>query len=216
MLNGLSFKVKSGETIALVGESGCGKSSCIQLLQRFYDTTTGEILIDGINIKNLDVHWLRNNIATVEQEPSLFNTTIAENITYGNMNATQEDVEEAAKQANIHHYVSQLSEKYDTIVGESGAKLSGGQKQRIAIARAIVKKPNVLLLDEATSALDRINEIQIQETIFTVSYFQCFSYLVHINSFNFRRETRSGRQLLLHTICRQYDASIKLFTLKTA
>lgn len=115
------------------------------------------------------MNWLRNNVAVVEQEPILFNTTIAENIRYGNVDATQEIIEQAAKEAHIHDYINQLSDKYNTIVGENGGKLSGGQKQRLAIARAIVRKPSLLLLDEATSGLDHFNEIKIQETIFGVS-----------------------------------------------
>lgn len=165
----MNIKIKNGQTVALVGESGCGKSTCLQLIQRFYDSIFGEITIDDINIKNLDVGWLRNNVAIVEQEPVLFNTSIRENIRYGNINATNEDIELAAKKANIHEFINKLPNKYDTIISEDGTTLSGGQRQRIAIARAIVKNARILLLDEITSALDYDNEAKIQNTLYHVS-----------------------------------------------
>lgn len=169
VLNKINMNIESGQTVALVGESGCGKSTCLQLIQRFYDPIFGEITIDDFNIKDLDVGWLRNNVAVVEQEPVLFNTTIKENIRYGNTNATQEDIEQAAKEANIHNFINQLPNKYDTIIGENGTNLSGGQRQRITIARAIVKKASIWLLDEATAALDHENEMNIQNALYFVS-----------------------------------------------
>ncbi|XP_055685662.1 multidrug resistance protein homolog 49-like [Lutzomyia longipalpis] len=165
VLQGVSFDVKKGQRIALVGQSGCGKSTCLQLLQRLYDTREGEILIDGIGIRHYNTASLRSQIGVVGQEPVLFSTTIAENIRFGNPEATQEDIEKAAKIANCHNFIEKLPLKYETLVGEKGAQLSGGQKQRIAIARAVVKNPKILLLDEATSALDAESERIVQKAL---------------------------------------------------
>ncbi|KAL3285399.1 hypothetical protein HHI36_019503 [Cryptolaemus montrouzieri] len=169
ILNGLSIQIKAGETVAFVGSSGCGKSTCIQLLQRFYDPLTGEITIDGNDIKELNLSWLRSKIAVVGQEPALFATTIAENIRYGKLSANQEDIERAAKRAKVHKFIKSLPNGYDSIIGERGTQLSGGQKQRIAIARALIKKPSILLLDEATSALDATSEAEVQAAIDSVT-----------------------------------------------
>ncbi|XP_022900124.1 ATP-dependent translocase ABCB1 [Onthophagus taurus] len=165
ILQGLNLKINSGETVALVGSSGCGKSTCIQLIQRFYDPLAGDVTLDGHNLKDLDLTWMRNNIGVVSQEPVLFATTIAENIRYGKEDVTQEQIEEAAKKANAHVFISSLPQGYDTLVGERGAQLSGGQKQRIAIARALVREPSILLLDEATSALDNNSEAKVQAAL---------------------------------------------------
>ncbi|XP_055690906.1 multidrug resistance protein homolog 49-like [Lutzomyia longipalpis] len=165
VLKGVNFTVTSGKSIALVGQSGCGKSTCLQLLQRLYDTSEGEILIDGIGIRHYNTAHLRSQIGVVGQEPVLFSTTIAENIRFGNPDATQEDIEKAAKIANCHNFIEKLPLKYETLVGEKGAQLSGGQKQRIAIARAVVKNPKILLLDEATSALDAESERIVQKAL---------------------------------------------------
>ncbi|VDK53205.1 unnamed protein product, partial [Gongylonema pulchrum] len=158
VLNKLSLTASFGRTIALVGPSGCGKSTVIQLLERFYDVTGGVLVIDGRDIKSYNIRHLRSNIALVGQEPTLFNITIRDNIAYGMENVAQEDVEAAAKLANIHGFIITLPQGYDTVVGSKGNQLSGGQKQRIAIARAIIKNPKILLLDEATSALDTESE----------------------------------------------------------
>ncbi|KAF8767828.1 ATP-dependent translocase ABCB1 like protein [Argiope bruennichi] len=165
VLKGISLAVQSGETIALVGSSGCGKSTIIQLILRFYDTVEGSVEIDENNVKVLNVGWLRSNIGFVGQEPVLFSTTIAENIRYGKNDATLEEIEEASKLANVHDFISNLPLKYETLVGDRGTQLSGGQKQRIAVARALIKNPKILLLDEATSALDTESEAIVQSAL---------------------------------------------------
>ncbi|XP_071152978.1 ATP-dependent translocase ABCB1-like isoform X2 [Mytilus edulis] len=165
VLRGLSLDVRKGQTVALVGSSGCGKSTGIQLLQRFYNPEKGEIFLDNVNIKDLNVNWLRKQMGVVSQEPVLFATTIADNIKYGRINVTQAEIEQAAKMANAHDFIKQLPKGYETLVGDRGAQLSGGQKQRIAIARALVRNPKILLLDEATSALDNESEGIVQKAL---------------------------------------------------
>ncbi|CAF1480710.1 unnamed protein product, partial [Rotaria sordida] len=165
VLTGLSFHVKCGQTIALVGSSGSGKSTCVQLLQRFYDPNSGSIFIDEKPINEYNLKWLRQHIAVVSQEPVLFHTTIRENILFGRESATDEEIRNAAKMANAHDFIMTLPDKYETQVGERGAALSIGQKQRIAIARAIIRDPKILLLDEATSALDNESERIVQEAL---------------------------------------------------
>ncbi|XP_004582336.2 ATP-dependent translocase ABCB1 isoform X2 [Ochotona princeps] len=162
ILKGLNLKVQSGQTVALVGNSGCGKSTTIQLMQRLYDPTEGVVSIDGQDIRTMNVRYLREITGVVSQEPVLFATTIAENIRYGRENVTMEDIERAVKEANAYDFIMKLPHKFDTLVGERGAQLSGGQKQRIAIARALVRNPKILLLDEATSALDTESEAVVQ------------------------------------------------------
>ncbi|KAJ3619098.1 hypothetical protein MTP99_005885 [Tenebrio molitor] len=169
ILQGFNFDIKSGETVALVGSSGCGKSTCIQLIQRFYDATSGSVTIDDKNIKNLNLTWLRNKIGVVGQEPALFAATIADNIKYGNQSATQDDIEKAAKKANAHDFIKSLPRGYNTLIGERGTQISGGQKQRIAIARALIREPKILLLDEATSALDTTSEAEVQAALDAIS-----------------------------------------------
>jgi len=161
----INLTLKPGETVALVGESGCGKSTIAKLVQRFYDPTCGKILLDGVDIKDIAVKDLRANIGVVSQEPLLFETSILENIRYGKPDATDVEVITAAKNANAHHFISRFPEGYNTQVGPKGGKLSGGQKQRIAIARALVRDPPILILDEATSALDNRSERIVQKTL---------------------------------------------------
>ncbi|KAI3744849.1 hypothetical protein L1987_57945 [Smallanthus sonchifolius] len=164
----LSLDIPSGQTVALVGESGSGKSTIVSLLQRFYDVDSGQIMVDGVDIRKLRVKWLRQQIGVVSQEPVLFNDTIRANITYGygkEGDATEAQVLEASELANAHGFISALHQGYDTSVGEKGIQLSGGQKQRVAIARAIVKAPKILLLDEATSALDAESEKVVQDAL---------------------------------------------------
>lgn len=151
--------------MALVGASGSGKSTAIQLTERFYDPDTGTVSLDGVDLKDLNVSWLRQQIGLVGQEPVLFSGTIAENIGYGCPGSTRDDVIAAAKMANAHNFIMEFPGGYDTDVGEKGGQLSGGQKQRVAIARAMVKNPTVLLLDEATSALDNESERVVQAAL---------------------------------------------------
>ncbi|KAK5581948.1 hypothetical protein RB653_003529 [Dictyostelium firmibasis] len=165
IFNNFNLTIKQGTTVALVGDSGGGKSSVIGLLERFYDPDEGEVYLDEVNIKDINIHSLRKNIGLVSQEPVLFANSIAENIRYGNENATLDQIIEACKTANAHDFISALPEGYDTQVGEKGVQMSGGQKQRIAIARAMIKDPKILLLDEATSALDSQNELLVQQSI---------------------------------------------------
>ncbi|XP_035228455.1 ATP-dependent translocase ABCB1-like isoform X2 [Stegodyphus dumicola] len=165
VLKGLSLDVKSGQTVALVGASGCGKSTVVQLVLRFYDAVTGYVALDGYDVKQLNIGWLRDNIGLVGQEPILFSTTIAENIKLGKPGASDEEVIKAAKIANAHSFIEALPLQYNTLVGERGTQLSGGQKQRIAIARALIKNPKILLLDEATSALDTESEAVVQAAL---------------------------------------------------
>uniref|UniRef100_A0A8C6MNP3 Multidrug resistance protein 1 n=1 Tax=Moschus moschiferus TaxID=68415 RepID=A0A8C6MNP3_MOSMO len=162
ILKGLNLKVGSGQTVALVGNSGCGKSTTIQLMQRLYDPTEGMVSIDGQDIRTINVRYLREIIGVVSQEPVLFATTIAENIRYGREDVTMDEIQKAVKEANAYDFIMKLPNKFDTLVGERGAQLSGGQKQRIAIARALVRNPKILLLDEATSALDTESEAVVQ------------------------------------------------------
>ncbi|MBA0675500.1 hypothetical protein Goari_017042, partial [Gossypium aridum] len=165
VLKDFSLTIPAGKTVALVGGSGSGKSTVIALLQRFYDPLGGEILLGGVAIDKLQVKWLRSQMGLVSQEPALFATTIKENILFGKEDATMEEIIEAAKASNAHNFICQLPQGYDTQVGERGVQMSGGQKQRIAIARAIIKAPQILLLDEATSALDSESERVVQEAI---------------------------------------------------
>eukprot|EP00325_Prymnesiales_sp_UTEX-LB-985_P007146 CAMPEP_0174697474 /NCGR_PEP_ID=MMETSP1094-20130205/3329_1 /TAXON_ID=156173 /ORGANISM="Chrysochromulina brevifilum, Strain UTEX LB 985" /LENGTH=219 /DNA_ID=CAMNT_0015894465 /DNA_START=81 /DNA_END=740 /DNA_ORIENTATION=- len=158
--------VEAGQTVALCGPSGSGKSTVIALIERFYDPQSGVVMLDGIDIKSLNVKWLRSQLGLVAQEPVLFSGSISDNIGYGKDGVTQEEIVEAAKMANAHTFITQnTGEGYDTDVGIRGSKLSGGQKQRVAIARAIVRKPAVLLLDEATSALDNESERIVQAAL---------------------------------------------------
>ncbi|GAB6021852.1 hypothetical protein CHUAL_004424 [Chamberlinius hualienensis] len=165
VLRNVSMDIKKGECVALVGHSGCGKSTIVNLLCRFYDPIKGSININGVNLKNINLDWFLSEIGVVSQEPILFPTTVYENIRYGYSQATEEDIKLAAKMANVHDFIMDLPKQYESKVGDRGSQLSGGQKQRIAIARAIVRKPSVLLLDEATSALDSQSEMIVQEAL---------------------------------------------------
>jgi len=165
ILRNFCLQIKAGSNVALVGKSGCGKSTIIGLIERFYDPVKGLVLIDGQDIKSFNLRSLRKHIALVGQEPTLFAGSIRENIAYGKENATEAEIVEAAKAANAHEFISSLNDGYETNAGNRGTQLSGGQKQRIAIARAIIKNPSILLLDEATSALDAHSESLVQEAL---------------------------------------------------
>ncbi|XP_004297067.1 PREDICTED: ABC transporter B family member 11-like [Fragaria vesca subsp. vesca] len=165
LFNGFSLSIPSGSTAALVGQSGSGKSTVISLIERFYDPQAGEVLIDGVNLKEFQLKWIRQKIGLVNQEPVLFTGSIKDNIAYGKDGATTEEIRAAAELSNAAKFIDILPEGIDTMVGEHGTQLSGGQKQRIAIARAILKNPRILLLDEATSALDTQSERIVQEAL---------------------------------------------------
>ncbi|GFP90775.1 ABC transporter b family member 1 [Phtheirospermum japonicum] len=165
VLSNFSLVVPSGKTIALVGSSGSGKSTVVSLIERFYDPSSGQVVLDGHDIKTLKLKWLRQQIGLVSQEPALFGTTIKENILLGRADASLIEIEEASRVANAHSFIVKLPDGYDTQVGERGLQLSGGQKQRIAIGRAMLKNPGILLLDEATSALDSESEKLVQEAL---------------------------------------------------
>lgn len=165
ILEDMNIEVKKGNTLALVGPSGGGKTTISNLLPRFYDINSGEITIDGINIKDFKIRSLREKIGFVQQNIFIFSGTLKDNILYGNPEASFEEIQEAAKNANIHDFIMSLPDQYDTDVGEKGIKLSGGQKQRISIARVFLKNPPILILDEATSALDNETEIKIQKSL---------------------------------------------------
>ena len=165
VLNNISFEAKAGQMIAIVGPTGVGKSTISGLIARFYDPTSGSILMDGIDIKDMTLESLRNQLSLVLQDVFLFNGTIGENIAYGSDGATQEMIEEAAKVACVDEFIDSLPDKYDTFIGERGVRLSGGQKQRLSIARSILRNSPILLLDEATSAVDTETEREIQNAI---------------------------------------------------
>ncbi|CAF4162428.1 unnamed protein product, partial [Adineta steineri] len=165
VLNKFQLKIKSGQRVAFVGASGCGKSTTIHLLERFYDVGLGQLLFDGTDIRQLSIHWIRSQLGLVGQEPVLFNLTIAQNIAYGLENIPEDDIIRAAMKANIHEFIQRLPLRYETKVGMKGSFLSGGEKQRIAIARVLLRRPKILLLDEATSALDSYNEQVVQQAL---------------------------------------------------
>jgi ATP-binding cassette subfamily B (MDR/TAP) protein 1 len=162
---GYNLTVEAGTTVALVGSSGSGKSTAVSLVERFYDPDSGVVRLDGVDLRELNVRWLRQQIGLVGQEPVLFSGTIADNIANGKPGATRAEVEAAARMANAHDFILEFRQGYETDVGEKGGQLSGGQKQRVAIARAMIKSPSILLLDEATSALDNESEKIVQAAL---------------------------------------------------
>lgn len=165
ILKGVSFKVPSGSMYAIVGASGAGKSTIINMIPRLYDVLSGSVKISGCDVRSFDLEYLRRNIGTVTQDTYLFNGTIMDNLLYAKENATKEEIEEACKIANIHDFIMSLPKGYDTVVGNRGLKLSGGEKQRVSIARVVLKNPKILILDEATSSLDSISESLIQSAL---------------------------------------------------
>lgn len=169
ILNGLDLSIKKGKTVALVGPSGGGKTTICHLIPRFYEVSDGAIYFDNVDVRDISFNSLRKTIGIVAQDVFLFTGTIKENIAYGKLDATDEEIIEAAIRANIHDFITELPEGYNTFIGERGVKLSGGQKQRLSIARAFLKNPEILILDEATSALDNITEMQIQQSLESLS-----------------------------------------------
>jgi len=165
VLHDVNLKIGKGKTVALVGPSGGGKSTMADLLPRFYDVQSGDILIDGLSLKDCSLNSLRDRMGIVGQEAILFNDSIFNNIAFGKADATMEDVEKAAKIANAHDFIIQTEEGYQTKIGERGSRLSGGQRQRLSIARAVLRNPDILILDEATSALDNESEKLVQESL---------------------------------------------------
>lgn len=168
ILNNLNLTLKPGELVGVTGQSGCGKSSLLSLLQRLYEPTSGRITLDGVDIRELDTKWLRSQFAVVSQEPVLFAATIRENIAYGMPSANLKQVQEAATKAQLHEFIISLPAGYDSVVGERGATMSGGQKQRLAVARALLLKPRLLVLDEITSALDVQGEQAVMHAVMHV------------------------------------------------
>jgi ABC-type multidrug transport system fused ATPase/permease subunit len=165
VLSDISFTVKKGTTVALVGSSGSGKSTLADMIPRFHDVTSGELLIDGVNIRDFAIKDLRKQMGIVTQEPILFNDTIANNIALGTTGVTRESIENAARVANAHSFIENKEDGYDTNIGERGSKLSGGERQRVTIARAVLKNPPILILDEATSSLDTESERLVQDAL---------------------------------------------------
>ncbi|MEH7080961.1 ATP-binding cassette domain-containing protein, partial [Bacillus velezensis] len=165
ILNDMSFSIEAGKTVAFVGPSGAGKTTICSLIPRFYDVLEGSISIDGIDLREMTKKSLRSNIGIVQQDVFLFTGTLRENIAYGKLGASQQEIEEAAKKAHLTDLIASLPDGFDTQIGERGLKLSGGQKQRLAIARMFLKNPPILILDEATSALDTETEAIIQEAL---------------------------------------------------
>ncbi|HMG68280.1 MAG TPA: ATP-binding cassette domain-containing protein, partial [Chitinophagaceae bacterium] len=165
VLHHINLKINKGKTIALVGSSGAGKSTLADLIPRFHDVSHGELKVDGINIKNYSLHALRGQMSIVTQEPVLFNDTIAANIALGTPDASMQEIEQAARVANAHQFISLKENGYLTNIGDRGSKLSGGERQRLTIARAVLKNPPILILDEATSSLDTESERLVQDAI---------------------------------------------------
>lgn len=173
----INFNVKAGQTIGIIGSTGSGKSTLMNLLCRFYDTTSGEVLIDGINVKNMDLYHLRDNIGMAMQDVFLFSDTIEGNIAYGRPDCSFEEVKQAAIMADANHFIQNMPDGYDTIVGERGVGLSGGQKQRISLARALLKDPSILILDDTTSAVDMETESYIQKQLKSIQK-ECTKFII--------------------------------------
>jgi ATP-binding cassette subfamily B protein len=171
--------IPAGQTHAIVGATGAGKSTIIRLILRFYDARSGRVTVDGVDVRDLSYTSLRGAIGYVSQDVFLFHGTVRENVAYGRMDATQEEIEEAARLAEAHDFILELPQGYDTVVGERGQKLSGGQRQRLSLARAILRDPAILVLDEATSAVDNETEAAIQRSLAHVSHGRTVVVIAH-------------------------------------
>jgi len=165
IIHDMNLKIKAGQSIAIVGETGSGKSTTVNLMCRFYEPTSGELLIDGVDYRDRSVAWLRSNIGYVQQTPFIFSGTIRKNIAYGKLDATEEEIQTAAKLVDVHDFIMSLPKGYDTELADGGSELSVGQKQLISFARAIVRNPAIMILDEATSSIDTETEVVIQKAI---------------------------------------------------
>jgi subfamily B ATP-binding cassette protein MsbA len=194
VLDSVSFSIQAGECVALVGPTGAGKTTIVNLLHRFYDPTAGRVLIDGHDLKSIQVECLYQQLALVPQETLLFGGTIADNIRYGRAGASETDMMEASRRANAHEFIQSLPDGYDTVLGEKGINLSGGQRQRIAIARALLKDPKILILDEATSALDSQSESLVQSALSELMKGRTTLMIAH----RFSSIQRANRILVLH------------------
>ncbi|HEX7975719.1 MAG TPA: ATP-binding cassette domain-containing protein [Anaerolineales bacterium] len=168
-LKGISFRVHPGQTVAIVGQTGAGKTSLVKLINRTYDVTSGQVLVDGVEVRAWNMEALRRGISIIEQDIFLFSRTIAENIAFGDPNATQESIEVAAQAAQATEFIRELSNKFSTVIGERGVTLSGGQRQRLALARAFLTDPRILILDDSTSAIDSATEDKIQRAIYAAT-----------------------------------------------
>ncbi|HRF96284.1 MAG TPA: ATP-binding cassette domain-containing protein, partial [Aggregatilineales bacterium] len=169
VLNDISFSIAPKKTLAIVGQTGAGKSTIAKLINRTYDTNKGRIFVDGVDVRDWDLARLRSQISIIEQDIFLFSRTIAENIAFGNPDATQADIEDAARKAQAHEFIMGFPEGYETVIGQRGVTLSGGQRQRIALSRAFLTNPPILILDDSTSAIDSATEDKIQRAIWTAS-----------------------------------------------
>nr|NIO71570.1 ATP-binding cassette domain-containing protein [Anaerolineae bacterium]NIS79483.1 ATP-binding cassette domain-containing protein [Anaerolineales bacterium] len=169
VLKNISFTARPGETIAIVGQTGSGKTTFTQLINRIFDADSGRVLVDGVDVRDWSLESLRSQISTIEQDVFLFSRTLAENIAFGCADASQEAIEQAAREAQAHEFITSFSDGYDTEIGERGVTLSGGQRQRIAIARAFLTNPRILILDDSTSAIDSATEDQIQRAMRRIS-----------------------------------------------
>ncbi|MCI0539520.1 MAG: ABC transporter ATP-binding protein/permease [Verrucomicrobiales bacterium] len=200
-LTGVTFVAQPGQTLAIVGPTGSGKTTLVNLIPRFYDVNAGRVVIDGLDVRELQITWLRRSVSVIFQETFLFSTTVAENIAYGRPDASRQEIETAARLAQAHDFIEELEDSYGTVIGERGVSLSGGQKQRIAIARAFVMNPRILILDDATASVDSRTERLIQEamrqlaagrTTFVIAH--RFSTVKHADSILVLKEGRIAEQ----------------------
>jgi len=178
-LENITFKVKAGQKVAIVGQTGSGKTSLIKLINRTYDVTQGQVLIDGVDVREWNLESLRRNISVIEQDIFLFSRSILENITFGKPDASREKVEKISRAAQVDEFVAMLDDGYNTVIGERGVMLSGGQRQRIALARALLTDPSILILDDSTSAIDSQTEDKIQRAIYAAAHGRTTLMITH-------------------------------------